>query len=60
MDLVAIDVTGCEAARPGALVEVLGPNAPVDDVAAAAGTISYEVLVRLSARARRVYAGEAA
>ena len=57
MDLVAIDVTGCEAARPGAMVELLGPNALVDDVAAAAGTISYEILVRLSGRAGRVYKG---
>jgi alanine racemase len=57
MDLIAIDVTGCEAARPGALVEMIGPSALVDDVAAAAGTISYEILVRLSGRAERVYRG---
>ena len=59
MDLVAIDVTGCEAARPGAWVELIGPNALVDDVAEAAGTISYELLVRLSSRAERVYRREA-
>jgi alanine racemase len=57
MDLVEIDVTGCEAARPGAMVELLGPNVLVDDLAAAAGTISYEILVRLSSRATRVYLG---
>ena len=57
MDLVAIDVTGCEGARPGAVVELLGPNALVDDLAEAAGTISYEILVRLSSRAKRVYGG---
>ena len=55
MDLIAIDVTGCDAARPGAVVEMIGPNALVDDAAEAAGTISYEILVRLSARAERVY-----
>ena len=55
MDLVAIDVTGCEGARPGAMVELLGPHVLVDDLAAAAGTISYEILVRLSSRAERVY-----
>ena len=60
MDLVAIDVTGCEAAQPGAMVELLGPNALVDDVAEAAGTISYEILVRLSGRAERVYVGSPA
>jgi alanine racemase len=57
MDLVAIDVTGCDDARPGAMVELLGPNALVDEAAAAAGTISYEVLVRLSHRAGRTYVG---
>jgi alanine racemase len=56
MDLTALDVTGCQAA-PGEMIEMLGPNAPVDDVAAAAGTISYEYLVRISARAERVYVG---
>lgn len=59
MDLLAVDVTGCEAARPGALAEIIGPNALVDDVAKAAGTISYEILVRLSGRAERRYLGEA-
>lgn len=58
MDLVAVDVTGCEAARPGAMAEIIGPNALVDDVAKAAGTISYEILVRLSGRAERKYSGE--
>jgi alanine racemase len=59
MDLVAIDVTGCEAARPGAWIELIGRNALVDDIAAAAGTISYEILVRVSGRAERSYKGSA-
>lgn len=59
MDLVAIDVTGCDGARPGAMVELLGPNMLVDDMAEAAGSISYEILVRLSTRAERVYCGHA-
>ena len=57
MDLVALDVTGCDEAKPGAMVELLGPHVLVDDLAAAAGTISYEVLVRLSNRAKRAYLG---
>lgn len=57
MDLMAIDVTGCEDARPGALVELLGPHVTVDDAAEAAGTASYEVLTRLGHRAERVYLG---
>ncbi|MEH0196014.1 alanine racemase [Caulobacter sp. CCNWLY153] len=59
MDLIAIDVTDCDAARPGALVELIGPNLPVDEAAAAAGTTAYELLVRLAGRARRVVLGEA-
>jgi alanine racemase len=58
MDLIAIDVTGCEDAQPGAMVELLGPNVPVDEVAAAAGTVAHEVLTRLGHRAERVYIGD--
>ena len=57
MDLVEIDVTGCDDARPGAMIELLGRNVLVDDLAAAASTISYEILVRLSSRAERIYLG---
>jgi len=57
MDMVAVDLTGCETAAPGALVEILGPNLPVDDAAAAAGTTAYELLTRLSTRAERVWRG---
>jgi alanine racemase len=57
MDLLAIDVTGCDAARPGAMVELLGPNAPLDEVAAASGTIAHAVLTGLGRRAERVYLG---
>jgi alanine racemase len=59
MDLMAIDVTGCEEAAPGAMVELLGPHVTVDDAAEAAGTVSYEILTRLGRRAERVYLGEA-
>jgi alanine racemase len=57
MDLTVIDVTGCEDARPGAMVELLGPHVPLDAAAEAAGTVSYEVLTRLGPRAERVYLG---
>lgn len=56
MDLLAVDVTGL-AARAGDMVELLGPNILVDDAAAAAGTTSYEMLLRLGRRAERVYRG---
>jgi alanine racemase len=44
MDLIILDVTGCADAQPGAMVEFLGPNAPLDDIAARAGTAPYEIL----------------
>jgi len=59
MDLIAADVTGLDDVRAGRMVELLGPAAQVDDAAAAGGTIAYELLVRIGARARRVYVGAA-
>ena len=56
MDLLAVDVTGL-AAKAGDRVELLGPNILLDDAAAAAGTTSYEILLRLGRRAERVYRG---
>ncbi|RAK52238.1 alanine racemase [Phenylobacterium deserti] len=58
MDLLAIDI-GDAPAHVGDAVELLGPNAPLDDFATAAGTVAHEVLVRLSPRAGRTYVGKA-
>ena len=57
MDLIAVEVTDCDAARPGAMVELFGPNLPIDDAAAAAGTSAYELLTRIAPRARTVVVG---
>ncbi len=57
MDLIALDVTGCEA-WPGARVELFGANLPLDEAAADAGTLAYELLAGVSPRVRRVYVGE--
>ncbi|WP_297511509.1 alanine racemase [uncultured Caulobacter sp.] len=54
MDLIAVDITDCDAALPGAMVELIGPHLPVDEAAEAAGTSAYELLTRTSARATRV------
>jgi len=54
MDLIAVDITDCDAARPGAMVEIIGPNRAVDDAAAAAGTTAYELLTRIAPRAQRM------
>jgi len=56
MDLLVIDL-GDASAMVGDPVELLGANALLDDLANAAGTVAHEVLVRLSARAARVYLG---
>ncbi len=54
MDLLAVDLTAAPGAKPGELVELLGRHARLDHLAAAAGTVAHECLVRLSARAERV------
>ena len=57
MDLIAIDTTDVPQSKlkRGQFVELIGDNISLDDVAARAGTISYEVLTRLSPRLPRVY-----
>jgi len=57
MDLITLDVTAVspEASRPGVMVDLIGREMPVDDVAEAAGTIAYEILTALGGRYRRVY-----
>jgi alanine racemase len=58
MDILVIEIGDAEAA-PGDPVELLGPNAHLDDLARAGGTVAHEILVRLSRRAERIYLGEA-
>ena len=57
MDLISIDVTGVprEKVEVGGAVELIGPTVGVDEVAAAAGTISYEILTGLGSRPAREY-----
>ncbi|MHB1204400.1 MAG: alanine racemase [Rhodospirillaceae bacterium] len=57
MDLVIFDVSAVpdSSLHPGALMEIIGTHASVDDVAAAAGTIGYEILTSLGARYYRHY-----
>ena len=54
MDLMTIDL-GTASVSVGGSVQLLGPKAPLDDLAAAAGTVAHEVLVRLGQRAERAY-----
>jgi alanine racemase len=57
MDLVCVDVGGLaqKDVRVGDAVELIGPTVGLDEVAAAAGTISYEVLTGLGRRPARDY-----
>jgi alanine racemase len=62
MDLITFDVTGApaDAVHPEAMIELIGPGHTVNDVAAAAGTIGYEILTSLGRRYARRYGGAAA
>jgi len=55
MDLITVDLTAYPDAKVGDMLEVLGPNQSVDDLAKAAGTIGYEILTSLGQRYTRRY-----
>jgi alanine racemase len=57
MDLMTFDVSAIDPAlaHPGATIELLGADYGVDDAAADAGTIGYEILTALGARYHRIY-----
>jgi alanine racemase len=57
MDLLTLDVTDAppDLARRGAWVDLIGPHHTVDDLAAEAGTIGYEILTALGTRYARHY-----
>ena len=54
MDMITIDVTHIGEVALGDDVELWGAQLPVDEVADRAGTISYELITRVSARVPRV------
>jgi alanine racemase len=53
MDMIMVDVTGIDC-QEGDEVVVFGKDAPAEALAAAAGTISYELLTGISQRIKRV------
>jgi alanine racemase len=55
MDLIGLDVSAVPGVKIGDPVELLGPNALLDDLAKAAGSVAHECLVRLGGRAERTY-----
>jgi len=50
MDMICVDLTGLPEAYIGTPVTLWGEGLPADEVAAAAGTLSYELLTKLAAR----------
>lgn len=60
MDLITFDVTDIPEVlcRPGDAIELIGSHHSVDDLAAEAGTIGYEILTSLGARYHRQYLGQ--
>lgn len=61
MDLIALDVTDVPPGKTaaGAMVDLIGPDWTLDNAAAAAGLISYELLTGLGRRFDRRYIGNA-
>ena len=55
MDLTTYDVTDHPAVLPGSLLQLIGPDRTLEQVAAEAGTIPYEILTSLGRRYRRDY-----
>jgi alanine racemase len=50
MDMLCVDLTDLPDAGVGSPVVLWGDGSPVEEVAAAAGTISYELLCALAPR----------
>ncbi len=60
MDLVTFDVTDVPQGRlrQNGVIDLIGPHYGVDDLAADADTIGYEIFTRLGRRFRRVHVGD--
>ncbi len=50
MDLISVDLSAVPHASVGTPVELWGTNVPIDEVAAPAGTVGYELMCALAAR----------
>jgi len=58
MDMAMIDVTHIKGVKEGDEVIVFGSGLPVEELAAAIGTIPYEIMTGISQRVKRVYWSE--
>jgi alanine racemase len=59
MDLITLDVTGIPSVAVGSEVEFVGDTILVDEIAAAAGTATYEIFTNLGKRLSRNYVSAA-
>jgi alanine racemase len=56
MDLITIDVSDAQnLAKPGQFAQFIGADVPLEDQAARAGTVGYELVTGLGHRVRRIY-----
>ncbi|MBI1954434.1 MAG: alanine racemase, partial [Proteobacteria bacterium] len=57
MDLITVDVSHIPShlCYPGAWVEIFGPSQPIEEWAKKAGTIPYELMLKLGPRLHRFY-----
>jgi alanine racemase len=55
MDMISVDLTGLEHVEVGDTAELWGENLSVNEVAACAGTIAYEILAGLTGRVPITY-----
>lgn len=55
MDMLAVDLTHIPTARIGSRVVLWGEDIPLEQIAAAAGTLSYELMCAVTLRVPKVY-----
>jgi alanine racemase len=58
MDLTTIDISGCGPVHIGDEASIIGGQVTAEEMAQAAGTISYEILTGIGPRVARVYTTE--
>ena len=57
MDMLCVDLSGVPDARVGSRVVLWGKGNPIENVAAAAGTVGYELMCALAPRVPVVEVG---
>lgn len=55
MDAICVDLQAAPEVKPGEAVTLWGEGLPIEEIAAAAGTIGYELTCKITARVKREY-----